>query len=216
MTFFRVATVLAILAIAGCGQEAAEDRSKFTQAVSETTFENAYFKLTVEKPADWYAMDLSQSAAMSELGADMMSGDDEQMKAMLNTSLKRTVNIFSFFQYEPGAAVSENLNVAAVAEGVGFLPGIKRGSDYFFHVEKLLEQSAIDVEIEEGYEQRMIGGVEFDQMNLIMDFGEVSVNQSYYAARYEDYIIALVETYTSEDSRESTQAILDSITLDWE
>ena len=75
----------------------------------------------------------------------------------------------------------------------------------------LFEQSNIEIEYEDGYTQREIGGVTFDRMDVTLNMQGVEINQSYYVAKHKKYVVML--TATPGDG--VADPILEGITFDW-
>ena len=149
-------------------------------------------------------------------GADLSTSNMEQgTKAAVRSSLQRTASIFTFAAQPPGAPVPYMAAVMGLTEDVGMLPGIKRGSDYFFHARKLMEQSAVPTKIADGYTTRQIGGQEFDRMDVQMGDPSRAVSQRYFAARHGNVIFGIIQSYRTDEELATLDKVLDSIKLDW-
>lgn len=216
---WKAAFVLFALLASACsgGGEARKDPSKstVTEEIDAHTFRNDYFGITVTKPDSWHAASLELQQQLMGMGEDIIAHNNDDMKRALEGSTKRSVSLFMFNMYEFGAPEPVNPGVMGVAEYVGFLPGVKNGSDYFFHAKNLMMKSGMQYEFVEGYRQRIIDGVTFDAMDLTMTFNGTRVKQTYYAARHGDHVISLIESYGTDEFKDATSAILDSAKLDW-
>jgi len=134
---------------------------------------------------------------------------------MAEASKQTTSSIFMMFKDPPGTPVEFNPSVIGVAESVLMSPGVKSGKDYFFHARKVMEQSSIAPEIIGDYSTRKIGGQMFDRMETRLDANGITVNQRLYAAKHDNHIILIVQSYKDETQEKETAAVLDSIRLDW-
>lgn len=210
------AGALALLAMtSACGNDAAEPASEVV-AGSDNTYRADMFGMTVTAPDGWYVAPSDVMDKMMASGQDIATSRmDETTQAMIDGSVARTVNLFTFTEYPPGAPVESSSAILGIAEDVSIMPGIERGRDYFFHARKLMEQSPIPTEIAEEYGERTIGGHVFDRMDVVMGGPERQVRQNYYAARHGDHIVALIASYGTDEQRAALDEVIDSITLDW-
>jgi hypothetical protein len=204
---------VALLAAASCDR--GEGSAGLAKPAGESADHSDTFGLIVSPPPGWYVMNYDQTKKMMDVGVDIVTAGNDQMKALAEPAKKSISNIFAFFKSPPGAPVEFNPAVMAVAENVSLAPGIRTGRDYFFHAKRTLEQSAINTEIVNDSTMRKIGGQEFDQMDIWMTMNGVTLEQSLYAARHGDDIILITQLYHNDAEREETSAIIDSIKLDW-
>ena len=109
------------------------------------------------------------------------------------------------------APVADNPSIIGTAELVKSKPGIKRGSDYLFHVRNLLETSGIKININETKTTEKFGGVEFDMLEVVLSIGNISIQQKYYSTIMRDYAISFILTYTSEEGHEYLKEILKTV-----
>jgi hypothetical protein len=91
---------------------------------------------------------------------------------------------------------------------------VKTGADYFFHMKRLMQQSNVTYEFKEPTTTREIGGVVFDRLDLTFSLNGQSVDQSYYAARRGDHVVAIIETAGTPEEWRETSALIDTITFD--
>lgn len=206
-------TVCAAMLATGCNRDAGD--SGVAEKISENTYRNAAFGLTVTAPDGWFVMDNQQTERMMEVGTDVATAGNDRLKAVAEASKQATSNIFAFFKHPVGAPVEFNPSVMGVAENLMMAPGIKTGRDYFFHARKLMEQSSIPLEIVGDYTTTKIGGQAFDRMDVRLDANGVAVSQSYYAARHDNFVVVIIQSYQNEAERKETLAVLDTVRLDW-
>jgi hypothetical protein len=212
-TVVKCATVAAaLIATASCGPRPVASGS---EKVSENTYRNHAFGVIVTAPDGWFVMDNAQTRKMMDAGLDVAVGDNERLKAAAHASAQQSGNLFAFFEYAPGTPVEFNPSVVGVTENLSTAPGVKTGRDYFFHVRKIMEQSTIKPEFMGDYQSRKIDGRDFDVMRLQMVVNGATVKQNYYAARHGDYAISFIQSYNSDEQLQATDAVIDSIRLDW-
>lgn len=185
-----------ILALSGC-DKAAEKEIGYG-VIENGSYKNSYFGMEIEVPQGWSVQSQAQLDAISGAGAELIAGDDANLKGAMEASQKQSVNLFAFFKYEQGAPVDFNPSLMAVAERVSGMPGIKRGSDYLFHSKKLLQSGQLTIDFPRENFTTELSGISFDVMPLTMEFNGVLVYQEYYASRFKDYVLAFVVTYSNE------------------
>ncbi len=221
----KLAVVIALAgALTACGPggnplAAKSDADKAGAAATEVakdTYQNKQLGLTVTAPEGWYVAPSDVMEKMMSAGTDLTTANmDSRSKAAVQGSVQRTASIFTFAEHVPGSAVPYTAAVMAVTEDIGMMPGIKRGSDYFFHARQMMAQSAVPTTIAEGYTTRRIGGQEFDRMDVEMGPPGETVSQRYFAARHGDVIFAIIQSYRTQEELAVLDKVLDSIKLDW-
>ena len=208
-----------IFLAASCGknaeQQAAEKADGFATAADEYTLESKAFGIRIRRPEGWQAMGFDQLNDLVDMGTDVATAGKDDLKAFMAATEKNNFTLFAITQFEAGAAVDENPNVMGVAEKVSHAPGVKTGKDYFFHAKKLMAQANPNFTFTEGYQTRMIGGVAFDQMDVVTEVGPAKANQSYYAAKHDAFIVLIIQTYVSDEGKKATSDIIDTVELDW-
>ncbi|MEM8770164.1 MAG: hypothetical protein AAGD92_00820 [Pseudomonadota bacterium] len=200
--------------VSGCSnneQNAQQSDASLASAFEDGEIRNDYFKITVKAPDGLYILSNQELRQIYNLGSDIAAAGDEGLSAQLDALEQFQVPLFGVFQHPPGAAVNINPNVLGSAEKVSHLPGMKTAEDYFFHSKKMMAQTAVTFVAEDGYATQRIGGVDFKRMDATMTVQGQSIEQSYYAARYDDYFFLLIESARNE----STQSVLENIKLDW-
>lgn len=184
--------------------------------IGENTYQNKALGLTVTAPDGWYVAPSDVMEKMMAVGTDLTTSNmNSQTKAAVKNSVQRTASIFTFTEQAPGSAVEYMPAAMGVTEDISMLPGIKRGSDYFFHARRMFAQSAVPTVIADDYATRRIGGQEFDRMDVEMGTPPATVTQRYYAARHGDIVFAIIQSYRTEEELAVLDKVLDSIKLDW-
>jgi len=198
--------VLAIV-FPGCKKKESEKVSAGT--IENSVYNNKYFGLTLKLPEDWSIQDKESSKELSEFGYKMIAGEDKNLEKSLKAAAEnQQLMFFSASKYPIGTPVADNPNIIGTAELVKSKPGIKRGSDYLFHVKNMLEMSGIKLTIEDKVTSEKIGGVEFDVIEAVLPFGNISVQQKYCTTIMKDYAISFILTYTSEEGKNFLKEIL--------
>lgn len=172
--------------------------------------------LTVTAPEGWYVADEALMRKVMGLGLDIATTDMEGgTKAAMKAGVQRVGTVFYFVERAPGAPGDPPGSIMSVAEDVSILPGIKRGTDYFFNMRRTLTQMPIQTEIADTYAQRMIGGQSFDRMDVTMHMSGMTIMQRHFAARHGDRIVMFSQLYQTPVQLAALDAVLDSVKLDW-
>jgi hypothetical protein len=223
-----VAVTFVLMALSACGQSTSREsgageaksgasvQTTTSEAIGKNTYRIAKYGLTVTAPDGWYVADSELMTKLMDAGADVATSTmDARTKAAIDGSVARTTTLFTFMEAPPGSPREYIPAVLGVTERVDMLPGISRGSDYFFHARKILKQSAVPITISDAYSERMIDGHSFDRMDLEMGPPGASVTQRYFAARHGAEVVVVIQSYRTEDELAVLDKVLDSAKLDW-
>jgi len=173
---------------------------------------NSFFGCEITIPESWSVQSNEQINNLVEQGRELIAGDDKNMKAMYKASEINTANLLMAFEYEVGATVEFNTNIAIVAENLANTPGIKKGSDYLFHVKKLLSQTQVDYShIDEQCEREEIAGAVFYKMNTTLNFAGVDIYQTYYSTILNNFSFSIVISYSGDEQHQQLLQILKSL-----
>ena len=214
LTYLAVSVALAA---AACSPKTAEGaKAEIAEQVSPNTYRNTSVGLTVTAPDGWYVADSAFTEKLMDTGKQVStSGMDAREKAQVDASLSRSANIFTFFQHAPDKAVEANPGVMGLTENIGLMPSIKRGRDYFAQARVMLENSGVPSRISADYSTRKIGGQQFDRMDVLMGPPEIAVSQRYFAARHDNYVLVIIQSYKTDEELAVLDKVLDSIKLNW-
>lgn len=176
--------------------------------ITGDVYVNEYFNMSISVPKGWAVQSQAAIEEISDRGGDLIAGEDKNLQLAIKEAEKQTVNLFAFFKYEQGSPVEFNPSIIAVAERVTYMPGIKRGSDYLFHVKRILQAGQVRYTFPQETYTKEISGVSFDVMPAEISMGAMTVSQEYYATRIKGYVLSFVLTYSSElEIKELTQLI---------
>jgi hypothetical protein len=227
LTAFAATLVLAT--VSGCGPNASREadaaapaaaaggmKAEAPTAVGPNTYTIASQGMTITAPEGWYVADTALMQQLMEVGKDVTTSNmDSGTKAAIDSSLSRAGSLFTFMEVPPGTPREYIPAIMGVSEDVSMMPGLSRGSDYHFHARKLMEQSAVPTTISETYTERMIGGQSFDRMDIKMGIAGQEILQRMYAARHGNHVVAIIQSYKTDEELAKLDQVLDSIKLDW-
>lgn len=174
-------------------------------------FSNAKFKMSIVKPKSWYAQNIKELMATQQKGMDVITGDDENLEALIKASLKKSLPLFGFHEFAPGTPTAYNSSLMGIAENISALPGIKSGCDYLYHAKQLIKQSQVQMEVEDNCLSQKINGVNMSYFNSKMAVGTHIVKQKYMACLSGDYAIAVVHTAVNKEDTSEIDDALNSL-----
>ena len=207
--FFLVASIA--LLVLGC-EKRVPTEIDYGQ-IDNRLYRNDYFNMTVKIPENWVVQSQATQKDLMNLGKELIAGEDEGLKNILKLSEQNQINLFVFLKYEMGSPVPFNPSIASLADKVAQYPGIKRGSDYLYHVKNSLKASPMNFDFPDDIYTRPVSNISFDIMPAILTIGEKTVKQEYYAARIKDYVLGMVLTYTSEEELAELLEIVNNISF---
>ena len=208
----KIVIVMITLFLASCA-DGNDNKDVITRTKDNVSYVNAYFELTVEKPIEWYSQDPESTMKMSKVGSTVMAGDNQNMKALIDASLKSSVPLFAFFEKMPGTPVKTNPNIVSVAENISIMPGVKSGCDYLFHARQLIENSALKLNLTEGCSTVEINESKLGFFDAHVTLNGVEIYQRYHACIKGEHAISIIQTYFDDSSKEKVDSILKSIHL---
>ena len=179
--------------------------------IAKGIYTNEYFNMSIKVPDDWAVQSQAARQDLMEKGADLLSGEDDNLKSILKESQKQSIAMFAFFKHEQGAPVPFNPSIMSVAERMSHMPGVKRGSDYHFHAKKLLESGQVKYEFPHEIYTKDVSGMSFDVMPTQITITNMTVYQDYYATRINDYVLIIILSYSSNSEVEELDKILNSL-----
>lgn len=191
--------VLCAILYCSCGRGEAEEID--FGSLENSVYTNEYFGLTMTIPSEWSIQNEESRERLMEAGTEIIAGDDKNLKAVVKASELQTVNLFIAFKHPVGSAVTFNPGIACVAERIGHMPGIKRGSDYLFHARKILESSQMDVVFPEDMSTENLDGIDFDILHVQISLLGNTIQQKYYVAVIKDYALSFIVSYITDQER---------------
>jgi len=202
------------LAFIGCAGPDRSIPSSFDYGHSENgLYENEYFELKIPFNPEWSVQSTDQMNQLAEMGGKALAGDDKNMEAVLEASKINTAYLLAVFQHEMGTAVTSNPSFMSVAENIKNFPGLKDGSDYLFHTKELLKQTQMQYNYEKDVYKKTIGSKDFYVMEVSVDQMGVKMHQEYFCTLKNDFALAFVMSYSTEDEKAELYKIIDAIEI---
>jgi hypothetical protein len=181
--------------------------------VRDSTYTNKYFGMQVHISDGWQVQDNEATRALIERGRDLAVGDDKNLDAMIRASEQRSLTLLSVFKYAPGSPVDFNPSFMCVVERIDGLPGLKKGSDYLFHVRKGLAASKITPTFEREIYDATLAGVEFGVLETKLAVGKLEIRQKYCSTILKGYALSFIVSYSSNEELRVENEMLHSVNL---
>lgn len=186
-------------------EQAAFDYGK----IVDSTYVNTFFKVKMKLPHGWVIQSKEQVDNLTKKGRELISGDNENMKAILKASEINTANLLTMFKYEQGAAVEFNPSLMLIAENMKDMPGVKTGADYLFHARRLILQSQMKYDsLDQTFGKKTIGGKEFYLMNAFITHMNLHIHQVYYSTVLNGFTYNAVLSFTSKEHQLELENVL--------
>ncbi|MEM7104944.1 MAG: hypothetical protein AAF502_17540 [Bacteroidota bacterium] len=180
--------------------------------VSDQVYSNEYFECIMKLPDDWVVSSREQTEEITELGKDLVAGDDKKLEAVVNAAEINTANLLTVFQYEVGSPVEYNPSISLVAENIKMAPGIKDGSDYLFQSRRFLQQSQFQYDyLSKEFELHEINGTDFYKMDAFLTYLGLEIKQTYYATIKKGFSFVVVMSYNNDDQKQILEESLKSL-----
>ncbi len=179
--------------------------------ITDSIYQNRYFGFTLAVPDGWFVQNRAGLEEIQELGKDVLSGDDENLKSFFEAGEQNSVNLLGIHQHPPGAPVDFNPTLLCVAEKTQQFPGITKASDYLFHAKRTLQMGAVKVRFPKDIYAMEIGGLSFDTLDIELQFGARTVKEKMLATLIKGYAVTFIIVFDADAHYDMLINILDSV-----
>lgn len=183
-------------------------------AIEDSVYMNRYFGFKLTLPEGWSPLDRNTQEEIEKAAGQMIAANNKGLDAFINASSEDAVNMFTVFKHPLGTPVPFNPSVMCMAQKVNHFPGIKKGSDYLYHLKTVLdtlEFGPISVEYSKSTDSEELGGVDFDVLDLRVQIGNTTITQKYYARIMKGYVLSYILTYQTWDDMEELDSCLETV-----
>jgi predicted RNA-binding Zn-ribbon protein involved in translation (DUF1610 family) len=184
--------------------------------IEDSVYKNKYFGFRLTLPEGWNPIDQKTQEEMEKVAGKMIAANQKGFDAFINASSEEAVSMFTVFKHPLGTPVPFNPSVMCMAQNVKHFPGIKKGSDYLYHLKTLMETldlGPIHIEYSDSTDTEAVGGVDFDVLDLRVHVGNASITQKYYARVMKGYVLSYILTYQTWDDMEELDNCLDTVSF---
>jgi len=191
----------------GSGEEGHPDNGKVTDGV----YRNEFFGFVYTMPQGWTVHGEETEKALMEAGRDIMAGDNEEKRKMLERAGKRTYHLLTIFEFPLGTPGKTNRSVQVLAENVSFAPGIQTGKDYILNLEQVLASSQLHVHYEGEPVEESLDGIDFYRQDLTMEVANKTIFEKIYCTRMKGYAVSFILVAQNKDAVEEVAKSLASV-----
>lgn len=190
---------LALAMLAGCGGKGPErDGDRLT---------NATYHISLEPPRGWHVVNNSQADRMLERGTETVARANNDA-SLAQDAQQNTTPIFAVMRRPPQPGI-DNPSVMVIAENVHSTTVPVK--DYLDASRRLME--AVNMGMVGEYGTRTIDGRSFVSMEVHAPGN--AATQMYYVDRRGEEMIAVIQTWMNDEGKAQTEAVVNSIKLDW-
>jgi len=180
--------------------------------VENNKYTNSFFAFEMTVPQDWTVQSKEQIEEIMDAGKEMVTGDNAQLKSIIDASEVRTANLLSVYQYELGSKVEFNPSIMLISENVQQIPSIRTGSDYLFESRKLLEHSQVKYDyIDEDFQKEKIDGRSFYKMNAAINYNKMDIKQVYYSTIIKGFALNAIISYVTNEQKKELLNIISTM-----
>ncbi|GAL85575.1 conserved hypothetical protein [Sporocytophaga myxococcoides] len=178
----------------------------------DSIYTNSYFNLKMDIPSSWHVQSKEEVKQIMKSGENLVTGDDEKLKALVKAAEITTANFLTVLKYERGAPVDFNPSFILMAENISSSPGIKSGADYLFHTRKFMKQTQLNYKLtDEDFKSEVFGGKTFHKMHAEIDYSGVLIQQDYYATIINGFCLSFISSYIDEEQNAELLKIIGSM-----
>ncbi len=206
-------SITSTILLSGCRKKVTEEKASEEidlGIVINSVYKNKYFGFTITIPSDWSIQDQNSRQQMIDAGAKTFAGEDQNLKAAVNTSQLQTADLFTVTKYSLGSPVPFNPNIVCVAECVDDMPEIKSGKDYLLNARKFLELGQMAYYFPREIFTEKLGDKEFDVLYAELTTAGIKVQQKFYAAIMKGYALVFIESFTNVEEESYLDNVLRS------
>jgi hypothetical protein len=177
-------------------------------------YTNSFFNLEVAFNPEWSVQSQQQVDKLSELGENLIAGDNKDLKRVIKASKVNVSNLLTVFKYELGSAVDFNPSFLITVENTAFAPGIKTGKDYLFHAKKLLSKLEVKYTFDKPVYEKKIGKVIFHVLETRINFMDFKVKQDYIVTVKNGFTMIFIVSYVDKSQKKELYKVINNMKLD--
>lgn len=196
----------------GCSSKAKVEKVISLGVMEGNNYSNDYFGLSLTLPDDWYIATQEEIALITDIGKELIVGDDEEKNQQFDLSMEQTINMVFSFKYPLDYIDGFNPNFMVMAENLNLIAGltIKNGADYLAIMEDIMGSTGMPYVFNDVYTEK-IGGKEFHVLESGLILGYMNVNQKIYATIMDGYALVFSISFETEEDEEEAGNILKTI-----
>lgn len=179
----------------GSGIDTRPDNGKVVDGV----YANQFFGFRYAVPQGWTVHGEETQKVLSETGRDLVAGDDENKRRIMEAAAKRSFHLLTVFEYPLGTPNKPNRGLQVLAENIAFAPGIQTGKDYLLIMAKNLASSQLHATFDGDPVQETIDGIDFYRQALTMEVSGKVVHELFYSTVEKGFAVSFLFTAQTGD-----------------
>jgi hypothetical protein len=191
----------------GSGIDTRPDNGKVVDGV----YANQFFGFRYAVPQGWTVHGEETQKVLSETGRDLVAGDDENKRRIMEAASKRSFHLLTVFEYPLGTPNKQNRGVQVLAENVAFAPGIQTGKDYLLIMAKGLASTQLQAAFEGDPVQETIDGIDFYHQALTMQISGKTVHELFYTTVEKGFAVSFLFTPQTDEGAHDAAKSMGSI-----
>lgn len=165
----------------------------FLGGVDNGVYLNGYFGFSLSVPKGWKVIDAETTAALMQMGTDVVKGKNERSNKALEESIKQEVVLLNVTKKPIGA-----LENAMVMIGVRKQPSKHITASMVAEATKSLFASSPTVKLTKDVEVVTVAGKKFAAMEFVIDVGEHHGRIKYFVAMVDGFALSFSLSYDDE------------------
>lgn len=197
-----------LVAVTACRQKAGIPENFDYGKVENNVYRNEYFRFELPIPSTWAVQNKEEMNRIRQEGQKVIEkNSDKKFAARIKASEINSAMLLTVFKNKVDSFIGEfNPSVSVLAENTA-VSGIRSGSDYLEHVQKLMKESAMSFDFS-GLRKQRIGNREFDVMTVIVSTHGKEVKQLYSAVVDRGFALGIIISYINGEQEQELKDIL--------
>ncbi len=178
-------------------------------SIENNTYINDFFGFRLPYNSEWSVLDKQQMSNITKAGKEMIVGDDNKLKKVVDVSSVNLAELFMIFKHELGTTTEFNPSLGINAENLNQFPNVKETKDYVVQAKNFMDQTKMNIDYRrEDYEVK-IGNTSFICLEIFnLDY---NIYQDYYVTLNNGFAISMVVSYANEEDKNEINAMLDKM-----
>jgi hypothetical protein len=179
--------------------------------VVDGVYTNEFLGFRYTVPKGWTVHGEETQKVIMEAGKEVMAGEDQTRKRILEAASKRTFQLLTVFEYPLGTPNKPNRGIQVAAENVAFAPGIQTGKDYLQVLEQNIAAGQVHFEFEGEPTEETVDGIVFSHHYGHFQVGGRTIHEVFYATMLKGYAVSFIFSGTSKETVEESAKSVGSL-----
>ncbi|SFT42129.1 hypothetical protein SAMN05216474_0468 [Lishizhenia tianjinensis] len=204
---------IALITLLSCNnQNKIPENFDFGQ-VSNGLYTNDYFEMEVHFDPNWAVQNKEEMNNLIEMGNELVSEGDEEMKKLIEASKVNTAYLLTVFKYEVGTPVEFNPSFMIIAENTKNFSRIKDGGDYLVEAKKTLKQTPMNYSFNKPVYEKIINNTSYHILEAELSYVGKSITQEYISTVKNGFSLLFTLSYSTEEEKSELYKVLNKIKM---